>query len=136
RQVVDRFGETADLAGVERALPALLSIAEVCRESGDQPGEQLAVRELLSEIRQRRAALNADQEAFYSARLKRYPEAEPLFPAAAAEAGARPEAPPAAPPSRDDGIHRAGSAARAEMFDLLRAFAAQAISAEAPGYHR
>jgi signal transduction histidine kinase len=140
RQVVDRFGETADLTGVERTLPALLSIAEVCRESGDQPGEQLAVRELLSEIKVRRRDLNADQEAFYAARLKRYPEAESIFRDAAGRSGSgggqtsSPPDPPSAPGAGSPGS--LAGAAREEVLDRLRAFAAESGSASAPGYHR
>jgi len=72
RNLADRFGETTDITGLPRSLPAILRIIEISREHNYFLAEQLAVRELVSLIRQHRNQLDDDQLSFYLTQLRPY----------------------------------------------------------------
>jgi signal transduction histidine kinase len=151
RRLVDRFGESVDATGAARGLPALLSMVEISRDNGDFPGEQLAVRELLGELRRARERLDGDQQAFYLSRLKRYPEAADLFTRSEAAGGegaadprpgsapllsgpAAPAGPRAKPPAAGSPV--GPGAKRDELAERLRPHAEERGVLDAPGYHR
>jgi signal transduction histidine kinase len=142
RRLVDRFGATADPSGMPRSWPALLRIIEISRDNGDLAGEQLALRELLADIRSHGGRMDADRESFFSLRLKRYPDAQAVLEALRSpqppEAPGAPVAASAAEPVNGAAPDSSGRPAPAPdaLLEQLKRHAEEQFADSSPGYLR